>query len=52
MLLLFAVAVMNLAWVAFLTAMVMAEKLLPGGRVVRHAIGAALTLAGLGFLVL
>ena len=50
MLLLFAVAVMNLVWVAFLTAVVMAEKLLPGGRILRHAIGAVLVLAGFWFL--
>lgn len=51
MLLLFAVAVMNLVWVAFLTAVVMAEKLLPGGRILRHAIGGLLVLAGVWFLL-
>jgi predicted metal-binding membrane protein len=51
MLLLFAVAVMNLVWVAALTALVMAEKLLPGGRVLRHAIGAGLVVAGAWFLL-
>lgn len=51
MLLLFAVAVMNLLWVAALTALVMAEKLLPGGRVLRHVIGAGLVLAGAWFLL-
>ena len=50
MLLLFAVAVMNLLWVAALTVLVMAEKLLPGGRWLRHVIGAGLTLAGLVLL--
>ena len=51
MLLLFAVAVMNLLWVAALTALVMAEKLLPFGRKLRHPIGAALVAAGIWFLV-
>jgi predicted metal-binding membrane protein len=51
MLLLFAVAVMNLAWVAALTVLVMAEKLLPGGRIVRHVIGAVLVLIGSWFLL-
>ena len=50
MLLLFAVAVMNLLWVAALTALVMAEKLLPGGRILRHVIGAGLVVAGLTLL--
>ena len=50
MLLLFALAVMNLLWVAALTVLVMAEKLLPGGTWLRHAIGAGLTLAGLVLL--
>lgn len=51
MALLFAVAVMDLRWVAALTALVTAEKLLPGARVWRIAIGAALLAAGLGFAV-
>jgi predicted metal-binding membrane protein len=51
MLLLFAVAVMNLLWVAALTALVMAEKLLPGGRVLRHGIGAGLVVTGLWLLL-
>jgi predicted metal-binding membrane protein len=46
MLLLFAVAVMSWLWVAALTTLVMAEKLLPGGRLLRHAIGAGLTATG------
>ena len=46
MTLLFAVAVMNVLWVAALTAVVMVEKLLPGEKFWRHAIGAALTLTG------
>lgn len=51
MLLLFAVAVMNLLWVAALCVLVMAEKLLPGGRILRHAIGAGLTVAGIVLLL-
>lgn len=47
MALLFAVAVMDIAWVAALTVVVMIEKLLPGQALWRHAIGAALTLTGL-----
>jgi len=51
MLLLFAVAVMNLLWVAVLTLLVMAEKLLPPGRAVRHAIGGMLSAIGLWLLL-
>jgi predicted metal-binding membrane protein len=43
MALLFVVGVMNLAWIALLTLLVAAEKLLPGGR--RVAL-----VAGLGFV--
>ncbi|HZQ12102.1 MAG TPA: DUF2182 domain-containing protein [Pseudolabrys sp.] len=50
MLLLFAVAVMDLRWVACLTALVTAEKLLPG-RYWRPLIGAVLLATGLGFAV-
>lgn len=46
MTLLFAVAVMNLLWLATLTAVVMVEKLLPGEEFWRQAIGVTLTLAG------
>jgi predicted metal-binding membrane protein len=49
MLLLFAVAVMDLRWVAALMALVTAEKLLPGGKVLRVGIGIVLILAGAGF---
>lgn len=49
MVLLFAVAVMDLRWVAALTVLVTAEKLLPGGKVLQTAIGMALILAGAGF---
>jgi predicted metal-binding membrane protein len=49
MLLLFAVAVMDLRWVAGLTVLVTAEKLLPGAKFWRVAIGIALLAAGLGF---
>ena len=51
MLLLFAVAVMDLRWVAALTILVTAEKLLPGGRFWRAAIGAALLVAAAGFVI-
>lgn len=49
MLLLFAVAVMDLRWVAALTVLVTAEKLLPGARVWRIAIGIGLLLGAAGF---
>ncbi|HEY3794543.1 MAG TPA: DUF2182 domain-containing protein [Bradyrhizobium sp.] len=49
MVLLFAVAVMDLRWVAALTVLVTAEKLLPGGKLLQIAIGIALMLAGAGF---
>ncbi len=51
MLLLFAVAVMNLLWVAALCVLVMAEKLLPGGRILRYLIGAGLIAAGIVLLI-
>ena len=51
MVLLFAVAVMDLRWVAALTVLVTAEKLLPGAKFWRLAIGAALIAAGAGFAV-
>ncbi|HEX4712262.1 DUF2182 domain-containing protein [Phenylobacterium sp.] len=46
MALLFVGGVMNLAWVAGLTLLVIAEKLLPGGRWVGRACGAALLVWG------
>ena len=46
MALLFAVGVMNLAWVAALTLLVAAEKLLPGGRWLARGAGVALVCAG------
>lgn len=49
MLLLFAVGVMDLRWVAALTILVTAEKLLPGGRFWRAALGVALLVAAAGF---
>jgi predicted metal-binding membrane protein len=49
MILLFAVAIMDLRWVAALTVLVTAEKLLPGARFWRLAIGAGLLAAGVGF---
>ena len=51
MVLLFAVAVMDLRWVAALTALVTAEKLLPAANFWRIAIGIGLLTAGLGFAV-
>ena len=49
MALLFAVAVMDLRWVAALTVLVTAEKLLPGAKFWRVAIGVALLAGGAGF---
>jgi predicted metal-binding membrane protein len=49
MALLFAVAVMDLRWVAGLTVLVTAEKLLPGAKFWRVAIGVASIVAGAGF---
>ena len=49
MALLFAVAVMNLLWVAALAGLVTAEKLLPGAKFWRLAIGAGLVATGIGF---
>jgi predicted metal-binding membrane protein len=51
MALLFAVAVMDLRWVAALAALVTAEKLLPGARYWRIGIGFAALAAGVGFTV-
>ena len=51
MLLLFAVAVMDLRWVAALTLLITAEKLLPGGKSWRPAIGVGLLVISLGFAV-
>ncbi len=47
MLILFAVGVMNLAWVALIAAFVLVEKLLPAGRLASYLAGAALIAAGL-----
>ena len=49
MLLLFAVAVMNLRWVAALTVLVTAERLLPRGDIWRVIIGAVLIAVGLWY---
>ena len=46
MLVLFAVGVMNLLWVALLTGLVLAEKLFPGGLYVARAAGALLLVSG------
>jgi predicted metal-binding membrane protein len=51
MLLLFAVAVMDLRWVAALAVLVTAEKLLPGPRFWRGAIGIVLCVAAAGFAI-
>lgn len=48
MLLLFAVGVMSLAWVALIAAFVFLEKLLPGGRLTSRFAGVALIAIGLG----
>jgi predicted metal-binding membrane protein len=52
MLLLFAVAVMDLRWVATLTALVTAEKFLPVPAFWRVAIGIGLLAAGLACIIL
>jgi predicted metal-binding membrane protein len=51
MVLLFAVAVMDLRWVAALAVLVTAEKLLPGAAFWRLGIGAGLLATGIGFAV-
>ena len=52
MVLLFAVAVMDLRWVAALTALVTAEKLLPGARIWQFGIGISLIAAGISFALM
>jgi predicted metal-binding membrane protein len=52
MLLLFVVGVMNLAWIAALTAMVAAEKLLPRGDLLARIGGSAFILWGAAILAL
>jgi predicted metal-binding membrane protein len=52
MLLLFAIAIMDLRWVAALTALVTAEKLLPAPAVWRVAIAIGLLAAGLACIIL
>jgi predicted metal-binding membrane protein len=47
---LFAAGVMNLAWVAALTAFVFLEKIGPAGALVARTAGAAMMLAGAGFV--
>jgi predicted metal-binding membrane protein len=47
MLLLFVGGVMNFLWIAVLAAMVLAEKVLPAGRVLSRCTGVALILAGI-----
>lgn len=50
MLLLFAVGVMNLLWVAAIAAIVLAQKLFPGGIMVARIAGAALIVWGIALL--
>lgn len=52
MALLFAVGVMNLAWVALIAALVLVEKLFPAGRLFSRLGGATLVLSALGLWVL
>ena len=52
MALLFVGGVMNLLWVAALTLLVAAEKLLPHGRTIAHVTGVALIGWGAGQLLL
>ncbi len=51
MLLLFAVAVMDLRWVAALTILVAAEKILPAAKIWRYGIGAGLLAAAAAFAI-
>lgn len=51
MLLLFAVGVMNLMWVAAIAGLVLAEKLLPGGNVAGRLIGIALVVGGAALII-
>jgi len=46
MALLFAGGIMNLAWIAGITVLVLAEKVAPGGRILSRVIGAALAVWG------
>jgi predicted metal-binding membrane protein len=50
MALLFAGGIMNLVWIAGLTAVVIAEKMLPGGRQFSIVLGGLLVSAGLWVL--
>jgi predicted metal-binding membrane protein len=52
MLLLFAVGVMNLIWVAIIAAFVFVEKLLPAGRITARFAGAALIAFGVAVIAL
>jgi len=47
----FALGVMNLWWMAALTVLLFVEKVLPKGELVSRALGAALVIAGAGWLV-
>ena len=52
MLVLFAVGIMNLAWVAVLAAFVLVEKIGPSGALVSRIGGAMMIALGIGFLVM
>jgi predicted metal-binding membrane protein len=52
MILLFAVAVMDLRWVAALTVLVTAEKLLPGARIWQFGVGIGLIATGVSFALM
>jgi predicted metal-binding membrane protein len=51
MAILFVAGLMNLAWIAVLTLIVLAEKMLPRGRWVSDLVGAAAVLCGTWYLV-
>ena len=52
MLLLFAIAAMDLRWVVALTILVTSEKLLPGARIWRLTIAVGLIVAAAGLMLL
>jgi predicted metal-binding membrane protein len=51
MVVLVAVGVMNVGWMAAVSALILAEKVLPGGRITAYAIGAGLVVTGTAFAV-
>ena len=52
MAILFVGGVMNVAWIAALTAFALAEKIIPAGRLVSWIAGAVLTAAGVRLLLM